>query len=45
MKYQCDVCGYIYDEEAEGMKFDELPEDYVCPVCGVGKEHFEVVNE
>ena len=36
--------GYIYDEEAEGVKFEDLPEDWVCPLCGVGKDMFEVVN-
>ncbi len=40
MKYVCDVCGYVYDEEAEGVKFEDLPEDWVCPLCGVGKEDF-----
>lgn len=44
-KYQCDVCLYVYDEAAEGIKFDELPEDYVCPICGVGKDHFEEIDE
>ena len=46
-KYEC-PCGYIYDEEkgdpengiAPGTSFDELPEDYVCPLCGAGKEEF-----
>ena len=42
MKYVCMVCGYVYDEQAEGVKFDELAEDYVCPLCGVGKDQFEV---
>lgn len=36
-KYVCDVCGYVYDGE---IPFEELPDDYKCPVCGVGKEHF-----
>ena len=40
MKYICDVCGYVYDEEAEGVKWEDLPEDYVCPLCGVGKDQF-----
>ena len=47
-KYVCDVCGYAYDEElgdAEnginpGTKWDELPEDWVCPLCAVGKDQF-----
>ncbi len=41
MKYVCTVCGYIYDEEAEGVTFSELPEDYACPLCSVGKDQFE----
>ena len=35
----------IYDEEKEGVKFDDLPEEWVCPLCGVGKEMFEKVEE
>ena len=41
MKYVCQVCGYVYDEEAEGVKFEELPDDYECPLCLVGKDQFE----
>lgn len=41
MKYVCKVCGYVYDEDAEGVKFEELNDDYVCPLCGVGKDEFE----
>ena len=40
MKYVCEVCGYLYDEEAEGVKWEDLPDDYVCPLCGVGKDQF-----
>ena len=39
-KYTCDVCGYVYDEQEHGVKFEDLPEDWVCPLCGVGKEDF-----
>ena len=39
-KYECAACGYIYDEEKEGKRFEELPEDWVCPVCGSEKEDF-----
>ena len=47
-KYVCDVCGWSYDEElgdaengiAPGTKFEDLPEDFTCPLCGVGKENF-----
>ena len=45
MKYQCKICGYIYDEEAEGTMFEDLPEEWVCPLCGVGKAMFEKVEE
>ena len=41
MKYVCTVCGYVYDEEAEGVAFSDLPEDYECPLCSVGKDQFE----
>lgn len=48
-KYICTVCGYVYDPEQgdpeagiePGVPFEELPEDWVCPVCGVGKDSFE----
>lgn len=51
MKYECTVCGWVYDEEigvpeegiAPGTKFEDLPEDFVCPLCGVGKEDFTEV--
>ena len=47
-KYVCDACGWIYDEElgdaesgiAPGTKFEDLPDDFVCPLCGVGKDNF-----
>lgn len=42
-KYVCTVCGYVYDPEENGMiAFEDLPDDYVCPLCGVGKDMFEV---
>lgn len=44
MKYKCGVCGYVYDESKEGVKFSDLPDDWVCPVCGEGKEGFELVE-
>ncbi len=40
MKYVC-PCGYEYDEAVEGVAWDELPEDWVCPVCGLDKDAFE----
>lgn len=45
MKYRCGVCGYIYDEEKEGIRFIDLPDDWQCPVCGEGKEGFEPLEE
>lgn len=45
MKYKCTLCGYIYDETVEGTKFEDLPDTWVCPLCGVGKEMFEKVEE
>lgn len=45
MKYKCGVCGYVYDESKEGVKFSDLPDDWVCPVCGERKEGFELVEE
>ena len=48
MKFVCDVCGWIYDETegyaeggiAAGTKFQDLPDDFECPLCGVGKDQF-----
>lgn len=48
-KYVCTACHYVYDPEvgdpdngiAPGTSFEELPEDYACPLCGLGKDVFE----
>ena len=41
-KYVCKVCGYVYDpENNNGVAFEDLPEDWTCPMCGVGKDQFE----
>ena len=48
MKYVCDVCGWEYDEEkgypeggiAPGTKWEDVPEDFECPLCFVGKDQF-----
>ena len=45
MKYRCTVCGHIYDNEVEETDFEDLPADWVCPLCGVGKDLFELVEE
>ncbi len=47
-KYICNVCGYVYDEEIgdvengimPGTEWADVPEDYICPLCGVGKDEF-----
>lgn len=47
--YVCTICGYIYDPKTgdsdagikPGTSFDDLPESWVCPICGAGKEVFE----
>lgn len=51
-KWRCIPCGYIYDPAegdpdsgiAAGTAFESLPADWVCPICGVGKEDFEKVE-
>ncbi len=51
-KYVCDVCGYIYDEAegdadagiAAGTKWEDLPEDFECPLCGASKDQFSLVE-
>lgn len=40
-KYVCTVCQWVYDEEKEGIKFEDLADDWVCPICGVEKDMFE----
>jgi pyruvate oxidase/acetolactate synthase-1/2/3 large subunit len=44
-KYRCTVCNYIFDEEKEGYKFDELPENWRCPVCNSPKSTFILLTE
>ncbi len=52
-KYECTVCGYIYDPEEgdpeggieQGTPFEDLPDDWICPACGASKEEFEKVVE
>jgi rubredoxin len=52
-KYECLICGYIYDPEKgdpdgniePGTAFEDLPDDWVCPECGAGKKDFEPVEE
>ena len=50
--HRCEACGWEYNEElglpeqgiAPGTKFEDLPEDFECPLCGVGKELFYIVT-
>jgi len=50
-KYQCLACTYVYDPEVgdpehevkPGTAFEDLPDDWVCPMCGVGKDMFEEI--
>jgi len=42
-KYEC-PCGYVYDEAVEEVKWDDLPEDWECPTCGLGKDAFSQVE-
>ena len=52
MRYRCIVCGYIYDPEEgdpdgsipPGTSFDDLPDNWVCPICGVPKSDFEPMD-
>lgn len=49
MKYVCSICGYVYDEAtgapeegiAPGTTWDNVPADFTCPLCGVGKDAFQ----
>jgi rubredoxin len=52
-RWVCITCGFIYDEAlglpdkgvAPGTRFEDLPEDWLCPECGSGKDYFEVMEE
>jgi rubredoxin len=47
-KYRCAICGYVYDPDdgepesgiESGIAFSDLPDDYLCPLCGAGKDEF-----
>ena len=43
--YVCQVCGHAYDEAAEGVAWDQLPDDWVCPICGSEKSLFQPADE
>ena len=50
-QYKCNICGYIYDEEkgcpdvgiAPGTKWEDVPDDFICPECGAAKDEFELI--
>jgi rubredoxin len=50
-KYICDLCGYVYDPEAgdpdngveAGTAWEDVPDDWLCPLCGVGKDSFSKI--
>lgn len=52
MKWKCTVCGYIYNEDEgdpensinPGTKFEDLPESWICPLCGATKDMFEKIE-
>ena len=52
MKYECEACGYVYDEATgdpdngiePGTLWDDLPDDFVCPLCGLDKSAFSPVE-
>ena len=44
-KYRCTICGYIYDDSKEKIKFEDLPDDWKCPACGAPKSLFEEIKE
>jgi rubredoxin len=51
-KWKCSVCGYVYEPEngdpdsgiAPNTPFEKLPDEWVCPICGAGKDMFEKIN-
>lgn len=50
-KWECEICGYLYDEAlgdpdhglAPGTRWQDVPDDWLCPDCGVGKDQFQMV--
>ncbi len=52
-KYRCVVCNWVYNPEvgdpdsgiAPGTQFEDIPEDWSCPICGITKEDFELIEE
>ena len=44
VRYQCSVCGHVYDEEREGMAWAALPDTWTCPICSTAKSKFELLK-
>ena len=52
-KYKCLVCGWIYDPALgdpdggikQGTRFEDIPDEWVCPVCGADKTQFEIIKQ
>ena len=52
-KFECTVCGYVYDPKKgdpdggikPGTSFEDIPDDWVCPICGASKDQFEKIKE
>ncbi len=42
--YVCNICQYRYDESKEKVLWEDLPDDWVCPLCGVGKDQFSLLK-
>ena len=45
MRFRCLVCGWIYDDREQGRDFDDLPPDWVCPICNASHDNFELIDE
>ena len=43
-KYECEMCGFIYDEAEAGTLWDNLPDDWLCEDCGAGKNFFKKLD-
>ena len=45
-RFVCNLCGYVYDPaENDDVEFEDLPDDYTCPLCGAGKDEFSEEEE
>ena len=43
-KFTCAICGHVYDEAVSGVRWEDLPEDWVCPECGAAKADFQAAE-